>query len=110
MFLGSATSPFCLTPMQKDVVSVFSGFFTIFIGVFQLTSHKSPSTSSLDGTPSKSAASLRSGGGQSRRTGDGTSASALVGESLHMKTFDEESAPLKDQVDLEDSEDSDYER
>ncbi|KAJ3044889.1 hypothetical protein HDV00_000171 [Rhizophlyctis rosea] len=92
----------------KDVVSMFSGFLTIFIGVFMVNSHKAlveAATASVTNLVDKG---LIPG---SRRTstnrltrGD----SVGVGETLHMKTFDEESAPLRVAGDLD--EDSDYER
>ncbi|KAI9102675.1 magnesium transporter NIPA-domain-containing protein [Phlyctochytrium arcticum] len=71
----------------RDVASMFSGFLTIFIGVFQLNSHKSSPLPSGDKFANASRRNSLSAAGV---------ATSLVNEAHMLKTFDEESAPLRD--------------
>ncbi|KAJ3300229.1 hypothetical protein HK104_003143 [Borealophlyctis nickersoniae] len=91
---------------SRDIISMFCGFLTIFIGVFQLTYHKSSSSSS--GSSSSSNGGILDKGITTSRRSSLSRQRAMAGggtESLALKTYDEESAPLRET--LEDGEDSD---
>ncbi|TPX60948.1 hypothetical protein PhCBS80983_g01477 [Powellomyces hirtus] len=77
----------------RDVVSMFCGFLTIFVGVFQLNSHKQSSAHGAGG-----GASMDKFTNASRRNSLSAAglATALVNEAQLLKTFDEESAPLRE--------------
>ncbi|KAJ3188353.1 hypothetical protein HDU85_005504 [Gaertneriomyces sp. JEL0708] len=70
----------------RDVVSMFAGFFTIFIGVFQLNANKGGNPNPTDKFVSVSRRNSLSVGGV---------ATSIVNEVHMLKTFDEEAAPLR---------------
>ncbi|TPX63909.1 hypothetical protein SpCBS45565_g06276 [Spizellomyces sp. 'palustris'] len=83
----------------RDVISMFAGFLTIFVGVFQLNSHKSPAA---HGSPDKFTNASRR-----NSLSAGGVATSLVNEAHLLKTFDEESAPLREIDSVGDGDDSD---
>ncbi|KAI8819830.1 magnesium transporter [Fimicolochytrium jonesii] len=86
----------------RDVVSMFCGFLTIFVGVFQLNSHK-PSSGHSGGAHPSAMDKFTDASRRNSLSAAGL-ATALVNEAHLLKTFDEESAPLRD---LDHGDDSD---
>ncbi|KAI8591114.1 hypothetical protein HDU89_002843 [Geranomyces variabilis] len=80
----------------RDVVSMFCGFLTIFVGVFQLNSHRNSSPPA--GGTAAGGGGMDKFSSASRRNSLSAAglATALVNEAHLLKTFDEESAPLRD--------------